>query len=275
MEVRYPANPEDFKSYDTARMRREYLIQELFVPGRAKLVYSHSDRLIVGGVTPSEPVPLTAGDELRAEYFLERREMGIINVGGPGTVTADGVRYDLKTKDGLYLGKGVREVVFASADKANPAKFYLNSAPAHAVLPAQKVEISQATPNHLGSKAEANERTIYKYFHPDGVKSCQLVMGMTILETGCVWNTMPSHTHERRMEAYFYFGMAPNALVFHMMGQPGETRHVVMRSEEAILSPSWSIHSGVGTASYTFIWGMAGENQTFSDMDAVAMGDLL
>jgi len=274
MEVRYPANPEDFKSYDTARMRREYLIQELFVPGRAKLVYSHSDRLIVGGVTPSEPVPLTAGDELRAEYFLERREMGIINVGGPGTVTADGVRYDLKTKDGLYLGKGVREVVFASADKANPAKFYLNSAPAHAVLPAQKVEISQATPNHLGSKAEANERTIYKYFHPDGVKSCQLVMGMTTLETGCVWNTMPSHTHERRMEAYFYFDMAPNALVFHMMGQPGETRHVVMRSEEAILSPSWSIHSGVGTASYTFIWGMAGENQTFSDMDAVAMDAL-
>ena len=211
---------------------------------------------------------------MAADYFLERREIGIINVGGRGTITVDGTVYNMDSKDCIYIGLGAKEITFASDNAAEPAKFYFNSTPAHQTYPTVKVAISEATPTHLGSINTSNERTIYKYIHTGGVKSCQLVMGMTLLKPGNMWNTMPSHTHNRRSEVYFYFDMPEDAVVFHMMGEPQQTRHVVMRNEQAVISPSWSIHSGVGTNNYTFIWGMAGENQMFDDMDAVAMKDL-
>lgn len=274
MDIRNAANPKDVKHYDTDRLRDEFLIDALFVPGEVKMIYSHVDRIIVGGVSPTAPTKLEAGAEIRANYFLERRELGIINIGPKGIVKVDGEEYVLETRDGLYVGMGAQDIVFESADSSNPAKFYLNSAPAHASYPTAKIEIEKAQPQHLGAMEQCNVRTIYKYIHPEGVKSCQLVMGMTILEPGSVWNTMPSHTHDRRMEVYLYFNMPEDALVFHYMGEPTETRHIVMRNEQAVISPSWSIHSGVGTQNYTFIWGMVGENQVFSDMDPVAMKDL-
>ncbi len=274
MENRNAVNPKDLKTYTTDRIREEFLIQGLFIPGEIKLVYSHDDRIIVGGVVPTKPLTLVAGEELRAAYFLERRELGVINIGPAGAVTVDGVVYDLNTKDGLYVGMGAKEIVFSSKDSQNPAKFYLNSAPAHHTYPTQRIELSQAEHNLLGSQAEGNVRTINKYIHPQGVQSCQLVMGMTELEPGSNWNTMPCHTHDRRMEVYLYFNIPEEAVVFHFMGEPTETRHVVMRNEEAVISPSWSIHSGVGTRNYTFIWGMVGENQVFSDMDPVTFKDL-
>ena len=274
MEYRYASHPEDVKSRDTTRLRRDYLIGELFVPGRVKLVYTHVDRMIAGGVCPVEPIPLEAGAELRAASLLERREMGLINVGGPGTVTVDGTGFDLAERDGLYIGMGAREIVCASRDPADPAKFYCNSAPAHAAHPTAKVGLEQAAAVRLGSAEQSNARTIYKYIHPGGVGSCQLVMGLTALEPGSVWNSMPCHTHDRRMEVYFYFDLPEDAVVFHFMGVADETRHIVVRNEEAVISPSWSVHCGVGTANYAFIWGMAGENQEFSDMDGVPMRDL-
>ncbi|MGD9326941.1 MAG: 5-dehydro-4-deoxy-D-glucuronate isomerase, partial [Desulfobacterales bacterium] len=208
-------------------------------------------------------------------FLLERRELGVINVGAAGAITVDGKPHELSPKDGLYVGMGAEKLEFSSADKNHPARFYLNCAPAHVNYPTSIVTFSQAEPTEMGEMALSNQRTIRKYIHPDGVKSCQLVMGMTTLETGSVWNTMPVHTHQRRMEAYFYFGLADDQVVFHFMGQPSETRHLVVRNEEAVLSPSWSIHSGAGTGAYTFIWGMVGENQTFTDMDAVPMKDLM
>ena len=243
-------------------------------PGGSKMVYSHVDRIIVGGFCPVQSIRLEAGKEIGADFFLQRREIGIINIGPAGTVTVDGVAYQLEQTDGLYIGMGAKEVVFSSLDANNPAKFYWNSTPAHANYPTQLIRREQVQPNRLGTKQQANERTIYKYIHPQGAKSCQLVMGMTVLEPGSVWNTMPCHTHDRRMEVYFYLNMPNDATVFHLMGEPSETRHIIMRNEEAVISPSWSIHSGVGTANYTFIWGMAGENQIFDDMDHVAMKDL-
>ncbi len=274
MEVRNAANPNDFKNYTTERIREDFLIQNLFLPGEIKLVYSQIDRIITGAACPVTPLTLVAGEELRAAYFLERREMGIINIGPKGTVSVDGQAYELNTRDGLYIGMGAKEIIFSSADSQQPAKFYFNSAPAHKSYPTQKILLSETAAQHLGSLSESNERTIHKYIHPDGVKSCQLVMGMTILEPGNMWNTMPCHTHDRRMEVYLYFNIPDNAVVFHFMGEPKETRHVVMRNEEAVINPSWSIHSGVGTKNYTFIWGMVGENQVFSDMDAVPMSEL-
>ncbi len=274
MEVRNAANPKDVKNYDTGRLREEFLIEGLFVPGEIKLVYSQVDRMITGSVSPISPIALEAGKELRAEYFLERREMGIINIGHKGTVTVDGTIYELDTQDGLYIGMGSKVVVFSSTDPKKPAKFYFNSAPAHMTYPTVKIEISKAEPAKMGSQTECNQRTIYKYIHPLGVKSCQLVMGMTILEQGSVWNSMPCHTHDRRMEVYLYFNMPEDAVMFHFMGEPNETRHIVMKNEEAVISPSWSIHTGCATTNYTFIWGMAGENQVFSDMDAVLMKDI-
>jgi len=271
MDIRYGAHPEDAKTYDTSRLRQEFLIQELFVPGKVNIVYSHVDRMITGGAVPTQPIALEGGKEMGSEFFLERRELGVINIGGPGTVTVDGSAYPMEKYDGLYVGMGSREVVFASADSANPAKFYFNSAAAHKTYPTVKVGITEVQPTRLGTQAQSNDRTIYKYFHPQGVQSCQLVMGMTVLEPGNMWNTMACHTHERRMEVYLYFEMPADAIVFHYMGKPDETRHIVMRNEEAVISPSWSIHSGVGTSCYRFIWGMAGENQTFNDMDGVAM----
>lgn len=274
MEIRNAANPKDVKLYDTTRLREEFLIAGLFVPGEIKMIYSYIDRIITGAACPTKPITLEAGKELRAEYFLERREMGIINIGAEGTVSVDGVKYTLENSDGLYLGMGSKEIIFSSENLSNPAKFYFNSAPAHMKYPAEKIEISKAEPAKMGSLAESNQRTIYKYIHPLGVKSCQLVMGMTILEPGSVWNTMPCHTHDRRMEVYLYFNMPEDAIVFHYMGEPNETRHIVMRNEEAVISPSWSIHSGCGTKNYTFIWGMVGENQVFADMDPVDMKNL-
>jgi 4-deoxy-L-threo-5-hexosulose-uronate ketol-isomerase len=275
METRNAVHPEHAVLFDTAELREQFLIQNLFNPDKIKLVYSFFDRLIVGGICPLTPLALAVDEKvLGASYLLERRELGVINVGAAGTVTVDGETYDLSPKDGLYVGMGVEKLEFSSADKNKPARFYLNCAPAHMNYPTSKVTFSQAEPIELGEVAQSNKRTIRKYIHPDGVKSCQLVMGMTTLETGCVWNTMPVHTHQRRMEAYFYFGLEDDQAVFHFMGEPSETRHLVVRNEEAVLSPSWSIHSGAGTASYTFIWGMVGENQTFTDMDAVPMSAL-
>ncbi|WP_135546604.1 5-dehydro-4-deoxy-D-glucuronate isomerase [Paenibacillus cymbidii] len=276
MEIRYATNPTEAKSYDTTRLRSEYLIEDLFVPGELKLVYSHVDRIITGGVIPTnEPVALVAdAKEMGAAFFLERREIGIINVGPKGSVTVDGTVYEMDFRDCLYVGLGNKEVTFASADAASPARFYLNSTPAHKQYPTAKSPISEATPQHLGSINTSNERTIYKYIHEAGIQSCQLVMGMTLLKPGNMWNTMPCHTHNRRAEVYFYFEMPEDGVVFHMMGEPQETRHLVVRNEQAVISPSWSIHSGVGTSNYTFIWGMAGENQVFADMDPVAMQEL-
>ena len=272
MEVRYPAHPAEFKTYDTARLRQDYLIEQLFEAGDMKLVYSHVDRIIVGGVCPADaPLALEAGKELGAEYFMERREMGLINIGGAGSVTIDGTTYDLGPRDGMYIGMGAKDISFTSADSAKPAKFYCNSAPAHKGYPTRKISIDDARQVKLGSKAESNTRTIYQYVHPAVLESCQLVMGLTILEPENVWNTMPCHTHERRMEVYLYFDLPEDAAVFHFAGEPTETRHLIVRNEQAVISPSYSIHTGVGTTNYTFIWGMVGENQTFTDMDGVPM----
>ncbi|MEW9701510.1 5-dehydro-4-deoxy-D-glucuronate isomerase [Paenibacillus sp. SI8] len=276
MDIRYASHPREVKHFDTDRLREEFLINTLFAPNEVKTVYSHVDRFIVGGIVPVDtPLQLEANKkDMAADYFLERREIGIINIGAKGTVTVDGTVYAMDNKDGLYIGRGSKEIIFTSVNSADPAKFYFNSTPAHATHPTVKIAINEASPNHLGSITNSNERTIYRYIHTGGVQSCQLVMGMTLLKPGNMWNTMPSHTHNRRSEVYLYFDMPEDGVVFHMMGEPQETRHVVMRNEQAVISPSWSIHSGVGTSNYTFIWGMAGENQIFEDMDAVAMKDL-
>ncbi|CAH8771705.1 5-dehydro-4-deoxy-D-glucuronate isomerase [Paenibacillus dendritiformis] len=276
MEIRYACHPEGAKGYDTSRLREEFLIEKLFIDNEIQMVYSHVDRYITGGVLPTTKTVKLEADakEMGADYFLERREIGIINVGGEGVITVDGVAYDMEPRDCLYIGMGSKDVTFASKEAARPARFYFNSTPAHKTYPTEKVAISKATPQHLGSLSSSNERTIYKYIHKGGVQSCQLVMGMTLLKPNNMWNTMPCHTHNRRSEVYFYFDMPEDGVVFHLMGEPQETRHVVVRNEQAIISPSWSIHSGVGTSNYTFIWGMAGENQTFEDMDMVDMKDL-
>jgi 4-deoxy-L-threo-5-hexosulose-uronate ketol-isomerase len=275
MEIRNAIHPEHAALFDTEHIRKQFLIQRLFKPDEIKLVYSYFDRLIVGGVCPLKPLLLEVDQKIiGAPYLLERRELGLINIGGPGTVSVDGNKHLLDPKDGLYVGMGAKELKFSSTGKDNPARFYLNCAPAHAAHPTLKVTFNEAEPIELGEMEQSNKRTIRKYIHPDGIKSCQLVMGMTTLETGCVWNTMPVHTHPRRMEAYFYFGLSDDQVVFHIMGEPAETRHIVVRNEEAVFSPSWSIHSGAGTSNYTFIWGMVGENQTFTDMDSVPMSEL-
>lgn len=276
MEVRYALSPKETKTLATDQLRSEFLIPSLFESGRIQMVYTHVDRFIAGGAIPSgEPLKLEADrKDTGADYFLERREIGIINVGPKGIVTVDGTEFVLEGKDCLYVGRGSKEVLFSSVDAANPARFYFNSTPAHHTYPTAHVAISEAEPQHLGSISTSNERTIYKYIHANGIQSCQLVMGMTLLKPNNMWNTMPCHTHNRRSEIYFYFDMPDDGAVFHFMGEPQETRHLVVRNEQAIISPSWSIHSGVGTSNYTFIWGMAGENQEFADMDAVAIKDL-
>ena len=280
MEVRPGANPADVKNYDTDRLRHDFLVQDLFVADEIKTVYSQIDRIIVGAATPAaKTLTLEAGAELRAAYFLERREMGIINIGGNGTVTVDGKDYKFKYKDGMYIGMGAKEIKFASDDAANPAKFYFNSAPAHKTYPTVFIDpakdILPENKKELGCLESANHRTINKYILPGQVESCQLEMGMTCLEPGSVWNTMPCHTHDRRMEVYLYFEVPEDAVVFHYMGEPTETRHIVMRNEEAVISPSWSIHSASATHAYTFIWGMVGENQDFDDMDGIANQDIM
>jgi 4-deoxy-L-threo-5-hexosulose-uronate ketol-isomerase len=276
MEMRYPVHQEQVKRMTTDELHANFHIGELFKPGELHQVYSHIDRVIIGGAFPTEtPVALTAEkQDLAADYFLERREIGIINIGGQGTVTVDGKSYILAKRDALYVGKGAREVLFGSADVNTPAQFFLFSAPAHTTYPTVHLKIDDAAPVHLGDALNSNKRTIYKYIHPEGVQSCQIVMGMTLLEPGNMWNTMPAHVHARRMEVYCYFDIEDENVVFHLMGEAGETRHLVMRDREAVISPPWSIHSGMGTGSYTFIWAMAGENQSFADMDPVSMTSL-
>ncbi len=268
LEVRYAVHPEDAKGYDTTRIRKEFLMENVMVPGQISLVYSFYDRYIVGGVVPlDKPVLLGTFDELKADYFLARREMGIINVGGAAKVTADGTVYQLGFKEALYLGRGIKEVVFESIDSAQPARLYVNSAPAHKSLPSRHVTLKEANVLQMGAQATSNERQINQLLIKEVVETCQLQMGMTELKPGSVWNTMPAHTHNRRMEAYFYFEVPQGQAVCHFMGQPEETRHIWMHNEQAVLSPSWSIHSAAGTSNYTFIWGMAGENLDYADMD--------
>nr|WP_184746330.1 5-dehydro-4-deoxy-D-glucuronate isomerase [Spirochaeta isovalerica] len=275
MDVRYANHPEDARKYTTEDIRRHFLIEKLFEDDQINLTYSHVDRIIAGGIKPvKEGLKLEAGKEMGVDYFMERREVGVINIGGDGVVVLDGKEYEIKSREGAYIGMGVKEVIFKSSSASNPAKFYLNSAPAHKAYPTTIINLEKAGKVKLGDPANLNVRTIYQFVHPAVCESCQLVMGMTILEPGSVWNTMPCHTHERRMEVYMYFDMAEETRVFHYMGQPDETRHVVMANEQAVISPSWSIHSGVGTSNYTFIWGMCGENKTFDDMDFVDMKDL-
>ncbi|AEB75447.1 5-keto-4-deoxyuronate isomerase [Clostridium botulinum] len=275
MDIRYANHPEDSKKYTTEELRKHYHVENIFKKDEIYLTYSHVDRIVFGGAMPvDEELSLTAGKEMGVDFFLQRREMGVINVGGEGSIILDGSEYEMKKRDGLYIGMGIKEVKFKSKDKSNPAKFYINSVPAHKSYPIVKIDIKNANPVQCGEQENVNKRTIYQYVHPAVCESCQLLMGMTVLEPGNVWNTMPCHTHERRMEVYFYFDMDEDTRVFHLMGEPQETRHIVMKNEEATISPSWSIHSGVGTASYTFIWGMCGENQTFDDMDHVKMQDL-
>ncbi|SUY46287.1 4-deoxy-L-threo-5-hexosulose-uronate ketol-isomerase [Clostridium putrefaciens] len=275
MNIRYANHPNDSKKYTTEELREHYLVEEIFSKDNICLTYSHVDRIIFGGAMPvNETLKLTAGKEMGVDFFLERREMGVINVGGEGTIILDGEEFEMKSQDGIYIGMGIKEITFKSKDSLNPAKFYINSVPAHKSYPIVKIDINNANPVHLGDETNLNKRTIYQYVHPNVCKSCQLLMGLTKLEPNNAWNTMPCHTHERRMEVYFYFDMQEDTRVFHFMGEVNETRHIVMKNEQATISPSWSIHSGVGTSNYTFIWGMCGENQTFNDMDHVAMSDL-
>ena len=272
MRTRYANNPRDSKRYDTEELRENYLVEDIFKDDQIELVYSHVDRIIFGGIKPVyKELKLEAGKEMGVDYFLERRELGIINIGGKAVVTIDGTEYELKEKDGLYVGKGNKEVSFKSVNSEEPAKLYVNSVPAHKEYETVKIDIEKANPVRLGENKTLNKRTIYQYVHPNVCESCQLLMGLTMLEPGNAWNTMPCHTHERRMEVYFYFDMDEDTRVFHLMGEPTETRHLVVKNEECVISPSWSIHSGVGTSNYTFIWGMCGENKTFDDMDNIPM----
>lgn len=275
MNNRYANHPNDSKKYDTSQLREHYMVEEIFSDDKVELTYSHVDRIIFGGIKPvNESLKLEAGKSMGVDYFLERREMGVINVGGEGIVSIDGEEFALNNKDGLYIGKGNKDIIFKSSNPKNPAKFYINSVPAHKEYKTVKIEIEKANPVKMGDNSTLNKRTIYQYVHPNVCESCQLLMGLTILEPGSAWNTMPCHTHERRMEVYFYFDMEEDTRVIHLMGEPTETRHLIVKNEQAIISPSWSIHSGVGTSNYTFIWGMCGENQTFTDMDHISMDTL-
>lgn len=275
MKVRYTVGVNEYKHMSTQELRDAFMIEDLFVEGELNLLYCEVERSIVGAVVPTaEPLVLEAGKALAADYFCQRREIGVLNLGGAGTVTVDGTDYSMDNLDGLYIGRGSKEVSFTSADAANSARFYLVSYPAHAEYPTTHAKKADANALHLGTVEDANKRTIYQYIHENGIKSCQLVMGFTALEPGSVWNTMPCHTHERRTEVYLYFGLEEDSKVFHMMGPGDETRHLAMGNEQAAISPMWSIHSGCGTQAYTFCWAMGGENQRFDDMDHIAIKDL-
>lgn len=270
MEVRFETSRKETSEMKTQDLRDNFLIQDLMQKGKIELVYSHYDRVIIGGVVPLiDALSLPFEEELKANFFLERREMGIINVGGNGTVFADGISYELEKLECVYLGKGTKDVSFVSANSSEPAYFYVLSCPAHHTYVNRKMTKAEASPVNLGDILTSNKRTIYKYIHNDGIQSCQLVMGLTVLEQGNVWNSVPPHTHTRRMEAYFYFDIDQAQRVMHFMGEPQETRHIVVAKNEAVISPPWSMHFGVGTANYGFIWGMAGENKEFTDMDPV------
>jgi 4-deoxy-L-threo-5-hexosulose-uronate ketol-isomerase len=275
LKVLHSVHPEDFKSYQTGQIRSRFLMEGLVEPGAVNCVYTHYDRMIVGAANPlSTALELENYPNLRANYFLERREIGIINVAGDGEVVADGQTYQLKKLDCLYIGKGVKSVTFSSTDAANTAVFYLLSAPAHMAYPTSLVANKDVVKVNAGTTAMANVRVINKYIHAEGIKSCQLVMGLTILKEGSVWNTMPPHVHDRRMEAYFYFDVPEGQKVFHYMGEAQETRHILAGNYNAVVSPPWSIHAGSGTSAYSFIWGMAGENLDYTDMDGIAITDI-
>lgn len=272
MQTRYGVHPEHFKTFTTEQTRDEFLATNLMEAGKIELIYSHYDRFIFGGAVPtSAPIELPNYDDLRAEYFLERRELGVLNLGESGKVSVDGRDYQLNRFDCLYVGRGSKSVSFSSQDGSAPARFYLNSAPAHKSYPTTKATQAEADRVDLGDNEHANNRVLYQYIHEDGIQSCQLVMGWTELLSGNIWNTFPPHTHERRMEVYLYFDIPGEELVMHFMGKPEETRHLAVRNFEAVISPPWSIHSGAGTSAYRFVWGMAGENQAFTDMDAAPL----
>lgn len=279
MDIRYSANQRDFKRYTTEETREEFLIENLFVQNEVTAVYSHVDRMVTLGIMPgTAPVAIDKGIDVwknfGTKFFLERREIGIFNIGGAGAVTVDGKSYDMAFEDCIYVSMGTKEVLFASSDAAKPAKFYAVSAPAHKPCPTTYIPIANAAKRPCGESSMANKRVINQFIHPDVLETCQLCMGLTKLEDGNVWNTMPCHTHERRMEVYLYYGFSADDVVFHMMGEPTQTRHIVMQAEQAVISPSWSIHSGCGTSKYTFIWAMGGENKEFDDMDTLAKSSL-
>ena len=279
MDIRYSSNPRDVKRYTTQELRDEFLIQNLYVPDTVQATYSHVDRMVVMGIMPvKETVPIDKGIDVWANfgtrYFLERREAGIFNLGGKGFIEVDGIRYDLGYEDCLYIAMGAEKVSFGSVDGADPARFYLASTPAHKACSTTLLTMEKANHRPCGEAAQSNQRVINQFIHPDVLETCQLLMGLTQLSPGSVWNTMPAHTHERRMEVYPYSEIPEDQVVFHMMGQPEETRHLVMKNFDAVISPSWSIHSGCGTANYTFIWAMGGENQAFDDMDNLKPTDL-
>ncbi len=275
MQIRFSPNQNDYTKLCTDGLRANFLIESLFAPDKVELVYSDADRAIIGSAIPTgSALKLSADAELRAAFFCERRELGILNIGESGTVTVDGKKYEMNKLDCLYVGRGSKEVSFTSKNASQPAAFYLLSYPAHATYPTTLATIKDAAPVELGTLADANRRTIYKYIHMDGIKSCQLVMGFTKLQEGAVWNTMPPHTHTRRSEVYIYFDLDPKRRVMHFMGTPQQTRHLVVADRQAVISPSWSIHCGCGTGAYTFCWGMGGENQTFDDMDPAPAAQL-
>lgn len=285
-DVRYANHPDDSKKYDTKELREKYLIEKLFEADDILLTYSHQDRIIAGGAMPvKKTLSLGTFKELATNYFLERREMGVINIGGAGVITLDGKKYEIGHKEGIYIGMGTKQVEFSSKSEKEPAKFYINSSPAHKTYPTVKIVkpvegkpapegAKYCVQRHLGTLEGINKRTINQFIIGDVCESCQLAMGMTELAEGSAWNTLPSHTHERRMEVYMYFEVPSDQAVIHLMGKPDETRHIIMHNEQAVISPSWSIHSGVGTHNYTFIWGMCGENQAYDDMDNIATADL-
>ncbi len=280
MDIRYSVHPNDVRRYTTQELRDEFLIDKLFLPDQIRAVYSHVDRMVVLGIAPvREVLPIDQGIDVWANfgtsYFLERREAGVFNLGGPGAIVADNTEYVMDFEDCLYITKETKQVLFSSLDPDNPARFYLVSAPAHRVCKTTFLSFAEANKRKLGDAGTSNERVINQFIHPDVLETCQLSMGLTQLSAGSVWNTMPAHTHERRMEVYLYFNIPKNNVVFHMMGQGSETRHIVMNNFQAVISPSWSIHAGCGTSNYTFIWAMGGENQAFDDMDTIAASDLL
>lgn len=275
MKQVYAVHPDDYKLYTTERIRENFLLDSLFEKGKINFVYTHYDRMIVGGAMPLDSgLELPNFDILRADYFLERRELGVINVAGDAVVIVDGEKFTLSKLDCLYVGKGTKKISFVSSNASQPAVLYILSAPAHTNYPTRLLQKKDSESSNLGALETSNQRTIHRYIHKNGIQSCQLVMGLTILEKGSVWNTIPPHTHDRRMEAYFYFDVPENQVVFHYMGLPQETRHIIMKNYQAVVSPPWSIHAGGGTSNYGFIWGMAGENLEYSDMDALQLNDL-
>ncbi len=274
-EERYAYHPDDFKTYDTEKIRKEFLVEKVMEPGNIRLVYSAIERFIVGGAVPvDKPLKLETIDPLKAEFFCYRREVGVISVAGPGSIVVDGTEYKMNFKDALYIGKGSKDVEFRSDDPQNPAHFYINSAPAHKEFPVKHVTQNDANVLHLGSLESSNERKIYQLLINTVVETCQLQMGLTELMPGSVWNTMPPHQHNRRNEVYFYFNLPEDQAICHIMGQPNETRHLWMHNEQAVISPNWSIHSAAGTSNYIFIWGMAGENLDYTDMDHIKPTEL-